>query len=166
MRRSFVKMYITADDILLTETFTHEPVHILCPKLYFRHPFELGIFRIITCPIHYLLIPERQLAHLVLRPAQNEIHDSAVFRFGQTLIRVFYATLQKVLCHAFRNGLSLIHRLDPASFDDLEIQAFPPAVIRSFRYGVLPTAFSPVALVLVALCGTEPFHHVHVHHLP
>ena len=66
MWREFVKMYITTDDILLTETLTHKPVHILCPLFYFGHSFERGIFQIIAGFIYHVLIPECQLPYRIL----------------------------------------------------------------------------------------------------
>ena len=63
----FIKMYITPDNILLTESFTHEPVHILCPFFYFRLSLKRSIGGIVTGTIHDRLLPKCKLTHLFFR---------------------------------------------------------------------------------------------------
>ena len=166
MRGRFIKMYITPDNILLTEPFTHEPVHIHCPFFYFRLSLKRSIGGIVTGTIHNSLVSKSKLTHLFFRTTQYEIHNCAEFWFCQTLIRVFHPTPSKVFRHALRNGLILVYRPYPTAFYNLKIQSFPLAVISSLVYGVFPAAFCPVALLFVALRGGYAFHHVHVHHLP
>ena len=166
MRGRFIKMYIAPDNVLLTESFTHEPVHILCPFFYFRSSLKRSIGGIVTGTIHNSLLSKSKLPHLKLRSAQYKIHDCAEFRFCQIRIGIFYPTPGKVFSHAFRNRPVLVYRLYSPAFYDLKIQSFPLAVISSLVYGVCPAAFCPVTLVFVALCGGYAFHHVHVHHLP
>ena len=166
MRGRFIKMYITPDNVLLTESFTHEPVHILCPFFYFRLSLKRSIGGIVTGTIHNSLVSKSKLPHLFFRATQYEIHNCAEFWLCQTLIRVFYSTQGKVFSHAFRNRLVLVYRSHLIALYNLEIQPFPLAVISSLFYGVFPAAFRPVTLVFVALRGGYAFHHVHVHHLP
>ena len=166
MRGRFIKMYITPDNILLTESFTHEPVHILCPFFYFRLSLKRSIGGIVTGTIHNSLVSKSKLPHLKLRSAQYKIHDRAKFRFCQIRIGIFYPTPGKVFSHAFRNRLVLVYRSHLTALYNLKIQPFPLAVISSLVYGVFPAAFRPVTLVFVALRSGYAFHHVHVHHLP
>ena len=69
MRGRFIKMYITPDNILLTESFTHESVHILCPFFYFRLSLKRSIGGIVTGTIHNSLVSKSKLPHLKLRSA-------------------------------------------------------------------------------------------------
>ena len=69
----------------------------------------------------HLLVAERQFPHEAMQTAEYEVLYRAEARFGKTFVRVFDATLMKVLHHTLGDARPFVNELRLAT-DNLEVQ--------------------------------------------